>query len=408
MELRETSSLPEDKPPINFINFGCWNKYGCKEKTGWFHVSNLIETLADDVDFIIVNGDNYYQDKNKDKETKDKTINNDDLTNGFKCLIKSSKYKEIFLLMGNHDIEPALDCQTIEQEKTSIDKTPKIHFPDNLTMFKELHEQDTLIIMIDSNIYTNENLSCYKKIIEDLPQDDNKIKGFLQEKQLRLIEDQLKEKKFTNIIICAHHPLIGFKNQIIKKGKIKGGIDTYQRELYELLYNTIRPHASNFFYLCSDIHNYQKGIVTIKNTDSTDSTGSTDSTENMVIHQYISGTGGADLDDDYNGNYTENFIDDANFNAAAKVSNANLTIENISIDYEILEHHSQHGIMMVNIKDKDIKFTFKKIEPSIKGGIKKKNYSYFPEKKSKTRKYIKTRGSKNKNKNKKTTKIYKY
>ena len=398
MELREPKN-------IKFINFGCWNKYGCKEKTGWFHVSNLIETLSDNVDFIIVNGDNYYQNKNKDKETKVKTINNDDLTNGFKCLIKSSKYKEIFLLMGNHDIEPALDCQTIEQEKTSIVETATFHFPDNLTMFKELHQQDTLIIMIDSNVYTNENLSCYKKIIEDLPQDDNKIKGFLQEKQLTLIKAQLFKKKFTNIIICAHHPLIGFKNQIMKKGKIKGGIDTYQRELYELLYNTIRPHASNFFYLCSDIHNYQKGIVTIKNTGSTGSTGSTG---NMVIHQYISGTGGADLDDDYNDNYTENFIDEANFIAAANVSNANLTIENISIDYKILEHHSQHGIMMVNIKDKHIIFTFKKIEQSIKGGIKKKNYYYFPEKKSKTRKYIKTRVSKNKNKNKKTTKIYKY
>ena len=59
----------------------------------------------------------------------------------------------------------------------------------------------------------------------------------------------------------------------------------------QVLTNTIYPLAEskgeqgrspNYYYLCSDLHLYQEGVVTLNN--------------NMRINQYIVGTGGTELD----------------------------------------------------------------------------------------------------------------
>ena len=49
----------------SFINFGCWNKYGCADGFGLSKVVSLA-LKQPDIDFFIVNGDNYYQDKDSD------------------------------------------------------------------------------------------------------------------------------------------------------------------------------------------------------------------------------------------------------------------------------------------------------------------------------------------------------
>jgi len=371
-----------------FINFGCWNKNGCKEGSGLYQVSELLKNKEyNDVDFFIVNGDNYYQQKNKEEKTK--TIIVDDLVNGFNCLNTSANGKEVFLLMGNHDIEPANECKTIKEEKkyTNNDK-PNIHFPNDLTMFKEIPEQNTLIIMIDSNLYTGDNLQCYRNIIEEgLPENDEELIVFLQETQEGLIKKQLDKKNYKNIIICAHHPLIGFKNQKIKNGKAKGGIDTYDAGLYRLLYHIIQPHALHFYYLCADIHNYQQGIVKIKGPDDDDD-------KFMEINQYISGTGGADLDDDYDEGYRK----DVSGSPVIGVKQADIDIGDMKIDYNLIEHFSTYGFMVVKIQNQNITITRVPVpeQQLHSGGIKKRRRyaSYSRKRKNKTRKYKKKRGTK--------------
>ena len=182
----------------NFINFGCWNKNGCAKGSGIDKVISLAIEQPN-IDFFIVNGDNYYQDKD---EEGNKNVNNDDLIKGFDCLNKTDK--EIFLLIGNHDIEyTEKGCDTIGMQKDFIErinaiKKNKIHFPYDLTMFKEIPEQKTLIIMIDSNIYTDENPVCYNEFINGIVDENlttNKaIIDFLQKKQEVLISTFLEGK----------------------------------------------------------------------------------------------------------------------------------------------------------------------------------------------------------------------
>ena len=66
----------------SFINFGCWNKTGCAEGSGIDKVISLA-IKQPNIDFFIVTGDNYYQDKDK---KGNKGVNKINLINGFKCL----------------------------------------------------------------------------------------------------------------------------------------------------------------------------------------------------------------------------------------------------------------------------------------------------------------------------------
>ena len=340
---------------VKFINFGCWNKYGCSANSGLRKVIN--EALKHtDIDFCIINGDNYYQDK--DKKGDKKTVNSRDLIKGFNCISKLDM--ETYFLLGNHDLEVTNgECDTIKLEEFfykqankysfgAFTNSNKIHIPTGLTMFKELDEK-TLIIMIDTNIYAGENPECYDVILPDynnngtIPQRLQK----LQQKQRELVSSKLKGKMYKSIIICGHHPLMGFKNQkkVDKKGKvkIKGGIDAYDIELYKLLFEVIKPSAREFFYLCADIHNYQEGEVNI-------SFG----VEKMHIKQFIVGTGGADLDDDYDEGYDENYRETSNLDTYKKptgVLTATIIIGDATIDYTITKHWSDYGFIIVQIND---------------------------------------------------------
>jgi hypothetical protein len=338
-----------------FITFGCWNKNGCSPTSGLANVMEMARAEPN-VDFFLVNGDNYYPDKTDDG---DKVVNRSELICGMDRLNQITD-KEIFVLLGNHDIETIrADCETIALEKEFVDTAnlaagfEKMHLPMDLTMFKYLPEQNTMIIMIDSNIYAGENPTCYNEIIRqvELPHDDTDRIAYLQLKQTDLIEKAIRNKHYTNIVICAHHPLIGFKNQTLKskhgRSKVKGGLDMYGVPLYELLYNTIRNHSDNVFYICADIHNYQNGIVRI---------------DDMEIRQIIAGTGGADLDPDYNEQYDAAFDGTGQLLSDKKVMGAEIQIPNsFTIQYALDEHSSAHGFIIAEIVDSKISFRFKSV-----------------------------------------------
>jgi hypothetical protein len=322
-----------------FINVGCWHKWN-KERINNSEPFPLVKILEDSKtetpmpNFYIFNGDNYYQDKVKDKSkgTETLTVNEANIRRGFEILKQGTDGKEVFILTGNQDLKQSTDngCETIKNEKqlttesrddgssssSASTSSERIKLPTKLVMFK--HVGNTLIIMIDTNMYNGEILDCYDEILDEatkvkikeiesgldasLGARDKKTMAF-QTFQKNEIKNEIKKElgknsgHYKNIIICGHHPLIGAKNsRYIAKlknqqinYKFKQGIDAQSYELYDLLLD-ISKYGEKFFYLCADIHNYQKGAVDI-NRDG----------EQMQIEQYIVGTGGAELDDKYSG-----------------------------------------------------------------------------------------------------------
>lgn len=360
-----------------FISFGCWNYDGCKDGSGFKQVSEAIidKQTRQQINFFIINGDNYYQEKLNDKQNHvDKTVDEANLVRGFNCLKSMTRSKELFLLMGNHDVDRTNDCETIRLEKDFVSRNPKIHLPTNLVMFKTIGS-DTLIIMLDSTIYTSDYfIECYEKLT-DYKDIDKNNHSFLVDKQKEVVQNELAGKHYKNIIVCAHHPLMGIKNQVIKesKGKIKqkGGIDSLDYDMYALLYDVIKPYGDEFFYLCADIHNYQKGEVLI-----------TKNGESMKISQYIVGTGGAKLDPDYNGNYHDSTNPLGTDDPPPK-NTFSLSLSDIDITYNLADHWSDFGYLITTVHA-DTSITFEAIRLAVSGGS---NRKFLTRKPTTTNKY---------------------
>jgi len=354
-----------------FVTFGCWNEDCCDKDTPVFKVLNKINNEDSDANFFIVTGDNYYpkKDKKNGKKVTDKT----QLSTSFRLLRKKllrKEDKELFLLLGNHDVEKTIqegegereeeaNCYVTKREilfaETSL-KKKRINFPKELVMFKKIGEH-TLIIMIDTNIYSGEDLTCYEWIERREGEIMEDFRTKLQDLQQEKIVNILQKEKYKNIIVCGHNPLIGFKNQKVKdeNGKIKGGIDTCHEKLYELLFS-LQEHGESFYYLCADIHNYQRGTVIIR---------SGPGTEKMEINQHIVGIGGTELDENYNEGYNPAFKkkDDVQIG----IVEASIQIGKYNINYTIQEHFSEHGYLVVKIRDIDhsVIFEIKTIEEEI-------------------------------------------
>ncbi len=350
---------------VKFINFGCWNEGASRADAPLKTV--IRQSMDHNPDFYIINGDNYYQPK--DGEVK--MVSHEEINEGLKYL--SDTNKEVFLLMGNHDLEItglSHTCETIIAEKAYSN----FNLPTDLVMFKEI--DNTIIIMIDTNMYVDEDLLCYNEILTQ-PLETN-IEVF-QSHQTKRIADRLSGKTYDNIIVCGHHPLIGFKNQKMKKDKkgktkLKGGLEHIGTECFDLLFDTIRPHSNQFYYFCADIHNYQNGTVRI-----------TKHGESMIINQYIVGTGGTELDEDYNGRYNPNFETEG---ASKDIINYVTHIpkgSNYRIDYDLSEHWYDFGNVVVDIVDNNISVVPIKLGIMSSVGGKKRKSRRTREKKSRGR-----------------------
>ena len=95
-----------------FVHFGCWNN-GMYTNTGNNPISKVLNHLIrkkNNYDFFVVAGDNYYPNKKGeqlyDNEGKRKTkfYNKTALEAGFNALKELGK--DVFLLLGNHEVEP--------------------------------------------------------------------------------------------------------------------------------------------------------------------------------------------------------------------------------------------------------------------------------------------------------------
>ena len=389
----------------NFIHFGCWNNLN--KKGNLKPVMDKLQSRLNNpdlpqIDFISVAGDNYYPDKLKSKKKTDgkkKIIKPDLLEMGFNMLPSDP---DIYMILGNHDLEtntnpkkPTLfirdennaednaedNCKilTMEQE---LSKLTNIKF----VLYKDLMlSNGTLILMIDTSMYTMDGkkyLKCYNMFL-GTDYDLSQLQKFQNSWILSTIEKYKDD--IQNLVIIGHHPITGIKFKDDKEkhlNDIPFFIDILQ-EIYKLLSNTVY-----YYFLCADLHIYQKGYVYIElDREHSDSLNTELETtpEYMMIEQHIVGTGGTDLDDDLPNNVVNNF-------------------ENDIISYMLDASIHSNGFLECNIYDEVLDFVFHSADKP-KAGKEIKNKT----KKHKTKKHkTKKPKSKKKGKRSKRTKKIEY
>ena len=331
--------------PVKFWQFGCWNNLNIgrmKDVIDFMKNKLKEETEKDSApEFLIISGDNYYPGKTIDGTKKIKTIYEDTLKEGLNELPTEIK---IYMLLGNHDLETNKgkkkddknlyitesniedkklendDCKIIQLELETLDKQTNVEY----YFFKSEKKHNTLLLMLDTSIYdgkdANEYLPCYNEFFEKNNLYKAKNLEFetvkaLRDHQSELINKAIKEAvDIKHLIIVGHHPIYQLKNKEEKKdktkeGKTKEGKTEEKKEKKEkkegteegkgnvqdksdilVLFTPVLGQIqellpkTKYYYLCSDLHLYQEGLIEINFTTP------------MTIEQYIVGSGGTDLD----------------------------------------------------------------------------------------------------------------
>lgn len=297
---------------MKFFQFGCWNqlkekKSICDNRNPTNPLSRVMKTLAEKTietapDFIIISGDNYYSEK-PEAVVKKKIIHQDQLISGLQCLPKDI---EINMILGNHDLETQTkkgnlfisaadnvsaadagekkedgNCFILQSELANL--LPNIKYDFFISKYDEISQ--TLILMLDTSMYdTDDNMSmlpCYQYIINGRKYS---IAELIEEQRKRVIEE-INKYKFNKLIISGHHPIYSYKLKYTsekKKYEVVEGFPLFIELLIEIN-RIINNPGMNYYYLCADLHLYQQGKVILDDGK-------------MVINQYVTGTGGTELD----------------------------------------------------------------------------------------------------------------
>ena len=345
-----------------FIHFGCWNNLN-KDKGCLANVMELLNSTLESspVDFISIAGDNYYPQKvsgepdpNKKKQKKLKIIIESLLSDGFDLLPKNIK---TYMILGNHDLEtniansndyflnnlntlePDNNCSIIKYERDALEGKNLSNV--DYVFYQSIHmENKTLVLMLDSSIYSPDKksgkfLSCYNEFLNTNYTNIKDVRDY----QLQLILDDINNNLgIEKLILIGHHPIMFTKK---KDGKTKYDSDI---PLFVDVLKIIKTELSDnvkYYYLCADVHLYQKGNITINLSESS---------SNMEIEQYIVGTGGTDLDD----NISEDELNKSGTDG--------------DVTYTPVESKKVCGFLVYNGEESDL-FTFKGIT---RGGSRKK------------------------------------
>ena len=237
---------------MKFIQFGCWNQKKCmignpeaNPLSNVMYNLNSRITTQGDIDFLIVSGDNYYTEKRvNEKKEKEKIIHQENLISGLNCLPKNI---EVNMILGNHDLETQKEenpnlyleevlpekleirgqCNTLNFEQAFIrNSSPNINY--DFFISKYDRESQTLILMIDTSIYDDEDINdmlpCYK-YMSNFKTTDGVVE--LRGKQEELIMRELTQqsREIRNIIISGHHQLMYYKLKINEKKPDKTKFD---------------------------------------------------------------------------------------------------------------------------------------------------------------------------------------
>jgi len=324
-----------------FLHYGCWNNGKCgEENVPQTNVSNSViayieqHKTTNPAEFLLIAGDNYYPEKNKDKtkdkdkdkkdktkdkynngdkkdkkQKKEKTIVPDNLISGFECLEKIPIKK--YILLGNHDIENIKDrCEIIDQQLVQIQNTENMYDENRPIIVKHFiipHKNtQTLFILFDTTVFTDdiiinddeedkENidlLECYKHIPElNYVNSFDDIRKHIQSYINGLLiknTHNININDIKNVITVGHHPIVHYKMKNENKK------NEHNKKLSKFIYENIfvplsqptPPNERKYYHLCADTHHFQSGVITLN----------MESKGDMVINQFISGTGGATLD----------------------------------------------------------------------------------------------------------------
>ena len=304
-------------PPSNYIYlyfFGCWNSGFCsvdnmttdlsefERGKGLTKTMKKLKSELDKEDHIeksvIVAGDNYYP--VKIKETHSKYINKSSLESGFSCLKNAVGNTPTTILLGNHDIENIDECSILKYQQGFVSENPtnfELFNFNTFTIYK-VYNDHTLIIMLDSTIFSEDDIKCYEYLpgsdVNPLLDLQNDRINVLQEKITRLKDEYLNidKPKIKNIVFTAHHPIVGVKEKSkdVKKEKsnVNIKIEVIPRFVEFLYTNFFKTYEQKYkyYHLCADVHNYNHMTLSLENPNSS----------NITIEQYIVGTGGAKED----------------------------------------------------------------------------------------------------------------
>ena len=213
----------------------------------------------------------------------------------------------------------------------------------------------------------HEYLECYKNmpnLKKDGNNEDLQLED-LQRMQSDYICEQVEKFAGKNIILVGHHPITGYKyKEEKKKDKKKDGKEKEKKKekktglllmnasntFIELLTQIFRLKGSRvkYYYLCADLHLYQKGIVTISMPS-----------DEMTIEQYIVGTGGTDLD-------PSPLKCDVDIDYFTEPRNFNYEDGNISGVYTMNTTQEKYGFLVCNYENPDnIEMEFIPVELSM-------------------------------------------
>jgi hypothetical protein len=405
-----------------FIHFGCWNKGLCQIKdnlnlnltnnsTPNNPISRVMNKLQyhQNVDFIAVAGDNFYPEKKQSDKGKVKIIHPTDMASGFECLPNGVP---IYMILGNHDLETNTHTQSIfiENEQTpeefgscfmlkeEVKLSEKHDPPIEFVLNKSVLFERTLILMLDTSMYdceeSDETINGFLPCYQTLLQNPNLTKQELYQLQQDFVLNTIKQnqnQQIKNLVIIGHHPITGYK---FKKNKVNL-IEPFPSfvQLWSLIHSNTLNKETIYYYLCADLHLYQIGNVVIHNNNNNNN--------EMLIHQYIVGTGGADLDDHP---YFDNYDND-NKNYPTLQNYENYSVQ-YTMNVDQIEHSlSAYGFLECIESEKNglLQFQFYNVDndsivveeqfKTLVGGLKKKR-------KSKTKR--RTRKSKTKRRMRKT------
>ena len=361
----------------SFIHFGCWNNLNTKKKDDKIKqlgclnkvIKKLNEYLDEnEVNFMTIAGDNYYPEKRKIEEKKKKIIKPDLLSQGFNLLPKTL---QIYMILGNHDLEtnlkidnpklfidslsnpePVNSCSIVRKEREIVETLPNISY----SFFEaRMIDSHTLILMIDSDIYSVDAikyLQCYSIFLEREFRSVEEIQRYQYELIFQSINQYNATGNIKNLIIIGHQPITGIKFKDGVKEPALNDIPYFKPILMEI-YNLLGDDIT-YFYLCADLHLYQKGIVKLKEDEKV-----------MTIQQYIVGTGGTELDE--------------------SIPNIKFKVTWKNMDYEMEECKAECGFLHCKLEGEIMSFKF--IPLIEQTGGRKKTKKRIRNKRKKTRKY---------------------
>ena len=366
-----------------FVHFGCWNN-GKYSENGTNPISRVLNNLLankDKYDFFVVAGDNYYPIKEKKQlygngeRKKTKFYNKEALKTGFTAL--KNLGKDVFLLLGNHEVEPVKRLVFIENKKWILTnnniikndtgkENTAIIFRNQLEECKDsfikLNEvmkviDNTVIFFINSMFFTDEFISgkhdsnC-TNLLENYR---NKTHQEITQIEINKLNNALKtlqyRSQFKNVIIIGHEPIIQHEGDLFPKQIFnKIGVSTLLN-IYGAFSNT------NNYYLCADVHMYQKSHFTMKVTGTNDE-------KKTSITQYVVGTGGAKLQKKREATlYNQLNLSGINLEKnLLQMSNKHLQKQSLpNIETYLLDKHSSkytHGYLECDYSKDDLEFRF--------------------------------------------------